>query len=79
MKGKKKAGTRIKKKHHLRAKRKGSAKGRKMYKIGRNNRNVRLAAVQAQPEMTLQERSLSKIWDNQYDEAWNKYAPVSSS
>jgi hypothetical protein len=77
MKSRKKAGK--KKMHHLGAKRKGAAKGKKMFKIGRNHRNVRVTAVQVEPDMTLQERSLSKIWDNEYDEAWNKYAPVSSS
>jgi hypothetical protein len=79
MKSKKKAKAGRNRKHHLRAKRKGTAKVRKMFKIGRSNRNVRITAVQIEPDMTLQEHSLSKIWDNQYDEAWNKYASLSSS
>ena len=77
MKNRKKAGK--KKMHRSGAKRKGAAKGKKMFKIGRNHRNVRVTTVQVEPDMTLQERTLSKIWDNEYDEAWNKYAPVSSS
>ena len=64
--------------HRSGAKRKGTTKSKKMFKIGRNHRNVRVTAVQVEPEMTLQERTLSKIWDNDYDEAWNKYAPASS-
>lgn len=79
MKSKKKARAGRNKKHHLRAKRKGTAKGKKMFKIGRTNRRIRVTAIEVEPHMTLQERSLSKIWDNEYDEAWNKYAPVSSS
>ena len=77
MKSRKKAGK--KKMHRSGAKKKSAAKGKKMFKIGRNHRNVRVTTVQVEPDMTLQERTLSKIWDNEYDEAWNKYAPVSSS
>ena len=77
MKSRKKAGK--KKIHRLGAKRKGAAKGKKMVKIRRNQRNVRVTTVQVEPDMTLQERTLSKIWDNEYDEAWNRYAPASSS
>ena len=60
MKSRKKAGK--KKMHRLGAKRKCVAKGKKMFKIGRNHRNVRVTAVQVEPDMTLQERTLSKIW-----------------
>src|SRR5207244_13219788 len=77
MKSRKKAGK--KKIHRSGTKRKGAAKGKKMYRIGRNRRNVRVTAVQVESDMTLQERTISKIWDNEYDEAWNKHAPVSSS
>ena len=65
--------------HRLGAKRKSVARGKKMFKIGRNHRNVRVTTVQVEPDMTLQERTLSKIWDNEYDEACNKHAPASSS
>ncbi len=77
MKIRKKVGK--KKPHDLIAKRKGKTKGKKAFKIGHNHRNARAAPVEAEPVMTLQERSLSKVWDNKYDEAWNKYAPVTSS
>jgi hypothetical protein len=79
MKSRKKARAGRNKRHHLRTKRKGMAKGKKVFKIGRSNRRTRVTTVEVEPDMTIQERSLSKIWDNQYDEAWNKYAPVSAS